>query len=112
MVSKKYNYDKLTKDGLTEIIRNIAPSYEYSKNRVRMLLQTLGIEERYLSGFDLAAELRAIANSNAHFYEKNGREEDSRSHGPGRYHNKGSEESRGTERNLGQEAGKDINQES
>lgn len=76
-----------------------------------MLLQTLGIEERHLSGIDLDSELRAIANSNANFFEKEGRGEDTGSYGPGRYYNNGSEESRGTDRNLGQDAGKDINQE-
>jgi hypothetical protein len=84
-IRKVYKLNELTENDLKEIIRNISPSYDYSETRIRHILQTLGIEEEHLSGIDLPAELKRIANSNDEIYGKEGQGAHTGGYGSGRY---------------------------
>ena len=101
-IRKVFKTKELTEDDIKEIVRNIGPSYEYSEARVRHVLQTLGLEERHLSEFDLAAELKRVADINDAIYGKKGCRAHTGGYGQGRYYNNVRQGGNRTKGGLGQ----------
>ena len=67
-IRKKFNIDKIDENDIKEIIRNIAPFYDYSETRIRRVLQTIGIRSENLLGSYINAELKRIINRNNAIY--------------------------------------------
>ena len=57
-IRKKYNFAKLTKEDLYEIVTNIAVSYNSNETSLRNRLQELGVKPGNLLGIDFTAAIR------------------------------------------------------
>lgn len=64
-IRNSYSISELTNDDIKEIIRNIGSNYGYSEERVRTVLQNLGIRSENMLGINIAAELERGADNNA-----------------------------------------------
>ena len=63
-IREKFSRDKLTKDDIRRILRNVAGDSGYSETRVRQMLQDIGITSKHMSDIDLSAELKMAAGTN------------------------------------------------
>lgn len=62
-IRKVYSVEKITKDDIREIIRNIASSHNFSEKDIHNVLSQVGITSEHLSGIDIATELKMVSSS-------------------------------------------------
>jgi len=63
-ITGKFNIDKITKNDIRRILERISSDYGHSEERIREVLQNLGIRPEILSGIDVAAELKMVSGAN------------------------------------------------
>ena len=107
-IRKVFNVENIKENDIREIVRNIAPFYDYSPARVRHVLQTIGIKEKHLSKFNLDDEIkRAVSGNNAvHGKTRQGQSAGENGFG-GYYDNSGKQGSR-DKGDLGQKASSSV----
>ena len=101
-IRRAYNLNKITKNDIQEIIRSIAPFYDYSSTRLRNVLQTVGITEEHLRKFGLDDGLKRLASSDNAFYVKDGQSPSTGENGYRRDYYNSSEQGNRNEGVLGQ----------
>lgn len=71
-IRKKYEVNKLTKEDIYEITRNIAPQYNYSEESIRRVLSRLGVKSADMLGINIADAIKRGADDNAVGYGRAG----------------------------------------
>ncbi|MBP3466024.1 MAG: hypothetical protein J6K01_00220 [Paludibacteraceae bacterium] len=102
-ITGKFNIDKITKNDIRRILERISSDYGHSEERIREVLQNLGIRPEILSGIDVAAELKMVSGANVVMDATGGGERtETRHNGSSEYgkENKGGRETKGENEGL------------